>query len=149
MTKTVAGISSITEADVERFREDGFLVVEGLIAAAQVESIRDRFERLFNGEFDTGVYPDEWYWRTGMSLPDVTRHMANLWKSDLTIAGLATSAEIGRTAARPGRLARGAPGSGHPVDETAPMQADLAAPGRLVRRFPRSAGDVDLLGRLG
>ena len=129
MAEAVAGISSITEAYIARFREDGFLVVDGLLGAAQVRSIRDRFERLFNGEFDTGVDPDEWYWRTGMSLPDVTRHMANLWKSDSTIAGLATSAEIGRAAAR---LARGAPGSGHPLDEAAPMQTDLAAPGRVV-----------------
>ena len=100
MTEAIAGLSAITEAHVARFREDGFLVVEGLLGAVQVRRIRDRFEGLFDGEFDTGVYPDEWYWRTGMSLPDVTRHMANLWKSDLTIAGLATSAEIGRAAAR-------------------------------------------------
>jgi ectoine hydroxylase-related dioxygenase (phytanoyl-CoA dioxygenase family) len=55
---------------------------------------------LFRGEFETGVYPDEWYWREGMSLPDVTRHMSNAWKADLTIARLVLSEAIARAAAR-------------------------------------------------
>ena len=62
--------------------------------------MRESFPKLFAGKFDTGIYPDEWYWREGMSLPDVTRHMANAWKADLTIAKLALSADIGRAAAR-------------------------------------------------
>ena len=33
-----------------------------------------------------------------MSLPDVTRHMANAWKADLTVAKLALSADVGRAA---------------------------------------------------
>ena len=53
-----------------------------------------------SGKFDTGIYPDEWYWREGMSLPDVTRHMANAWKADLTIARLALSADVGLAAAQ-------------------------------------------------
>jgi hypothetical protein len=61
--------------------------------------LRGRFPLLFAGKFDTGVYPDEWYWREGMSLPDVTRHMANAWKADLTVAKLALSESIGRFAA--------------------------------------------------
>ncbi len=37
-----------------------------------------------------------------MSLPDVTRHMANAWKSDLAVASLVLSADIGLAAARLG-----------------------------------------------
>jgi phytanoyl-CoA hydroxylase len=98
MAIATGGLSSIGEPEIEAFREDGFLVVDGVLDQADVVRIRDRFESLFDGDFETGVYPDEWYWRTGMSLPDVTRHMANLWKSDLTIASLVVSAEIGRIA---------------------------------------------------
>ena len=83
---------------VERFAEDGFLVVENAISEEQIEALRASFPRLFAGDFDTGVYPDEWYWRDGMSLPDVTRHMANAWKADLTVAKLSLSQDIGRAA---------------------------------------------------
>jgi hypothetical protein len=72
------------EAEVAAFRRDGFLVVERLLSAERVAALQERFPRLFAGKFDIGVYLDEWYWREGMSLPDVTRHMANAWKSDLT-----------------------------------------------------------------
>lgn len=93
-------LADLQRADVERFERDGFLVVEGVLSAERIEMLRESFPRLFSGKFDTGIYPDEWYWREGMSLPDVTRHMANAWKADLTVAKLALSADIGRAAAR-------------------------------------------------
>ncbi len=86
--------------DIERFQQDGFLIVEGVLSAERIEALRKSFPKLFAGKFDTGIYPDEWYWREGMSLPDVTRHMANAWKADLTVAKLALSADVGRAAAR-------------------------------------------------
>jgi ectoine hydroxylase-related dioxygenase (phytanoyl-CoA dioxygenase family) len=87
--------------DITRFREQGFLIVKNVIASEDVARLRDRFPLIFAGKFDTGVYPDEWHWREGMSLPDVTRHMGNAWKSDLTVAKLALSRQI---AAAVGRL---------------------------------------------
>lgn len=87
-------------ADAKReFDERGYLVIGSLLAAEEIEALRGRFEPLFHGEFETGVFPDEWYWREGMNLPDVTRHMANAWKCDLTVARLVTTPEIGRAAA--------------------------------------------------
>ena len=65
------------------------------LGAERIACLRESFPKLFAGKFDTGVYPDEWYSREGMSLPDVTRHMANAWKADLTLAMVALSAEIG------------------------------------------------------
>jgi phytanoyl-CoA hydroxylase len=91
-------LARIGEAEIARFRRDGFLVVERVLSAERVEALRESFPKLFAGRFDTGVYPDEWYWREGMSLPDVTRHMANAWKADLAVARLALSADIGRAA---------------------------------------------------
>ena len=81
------------------FARDGFVVIERLLDDATVRALRDRFDPLFAGQFETGQYPDEWYWREGMSLPDVTRHMANAWKSDRTIARTVLSSEIGELAA--------------------------------------------------
>jgi ectoine hydroxylase-related dioxygenase (phytanoyl-CoA dioxygenase family) len=92
-------LGGLDRAAIERFGRDGFVIVERFLSAERIEALRERFPRLFAGKFDTGVYPDEWYWREGMSLPDVTRHMANAWKSDLTVARLVLSADIGRAAA--------------------------------------------------
>jgi ectoine hydroxylase-related dioxygenase (phytanoyl-CoA dioxygenase family) len=91
-------LAALGEREIERFRRDGYLIIEGLLSTERVKALRDSFPKLFAGRFDTGIYPDEWYWREGMSLPDVTRHMANAWKSDLTVARLALSADLGRTA---------------------------------------------------
>ncbi len=89
----------LSEEQIQKFNQDGFLVFKHLIDVEFANQLADRFERLFAGEFDTGIYPDEWYWRSGMSLPDVTRHMGNVWKSDRTIASLVLSAEIARLVA--------------------------------------------------
>src|SRR5260221_7054411 len=92
-------LAGIGEDEIARFRRDGFLVVEGMLSEPRIAALRERFPLLFAGRFDTGIYPDEWYWREGMSLPGVPRHMANAWKADLTVARLALSTDIGRAAA--------------------------------------------------
>jgi len=51
------------------------------------------------GEFDTGIYPDEWHWREGMSRDDVTREIVNSWKCDRTIASVVLSERLGQLAA--------------------------------------------------
>jgi len=76
------------------------VIVECFLSDDRIVALRDSFPKLFAGRFDTGIYPDEWHWREGMSLPDVTRHMANAWKSDLAVARLALSADLGRAACR-------------------------------------------------
>src|SRR6201996_9864975 len=94
----LSSLARISDADVGRFRKDGFLIVERFLSEQRIDALRESFPRLFAGKFDTGIYPDEWYWREGMSLPDVTRHMANAWKADLTVAKLALSADVGHAA---------------------------------------------------
>lgn len=90
----------LTRTDIEQFQDRGFIIKERVLSPVLLEALRERFPKLFAGEFDTGVYPDEWYWREQMSLPDVTRHMGNAWKSDLTVAGLVLSETIASAAAR-------------------------------------------------
>ena len=89
---------SLSGSQIESFHRDGFVVLPNVLSEAALEKLRASFPRIFAGDFDTGIYPDEWHWREGMSLPDVTRHMANAWKSDLAIANFALSPEIGRAA---------------------------------------------------
>src|SRR6185369_16594752 len=89
----------VSAEQIERFARDGYLVIERLLQPEIVAAVRARFEPLFAGEFETGIYPDEWYWRAGMSLPDITRHMGNAWKSDRTVARVALSAAVGEIVA--------------------------------------------------
>ena len=99
MPFSIPALSKLTPEDRIAFGNDGFIVIENALNQDQVARLRASFPRLFKGDFDTGVYPDEWHWREGVSLPDVTRHIGNAWKSDLAIANLALSPDIGRAAA--------------------------------------------------
>jgi len=64
-----------------------------------IRRMLDRFDGFWNGKFETGIYPDEWHWRKGMSLPDVTREICNIWKCDRLFAGVILSSGFGRLAA--------------------------------------------------
>ncbi len=89
----------LTANQIQQFQEDGFLILDRLLPADLSERLIERMQGLFQGEFETGIYPDEWYWRPGLSLPNITREICNAWKCDLTIASLVLSAEIGRLTA--------------------------------------------------
>jgi 2-oxoglutarate-dependent dioxygenase len=91
---------SLTEKHVHDFRRDGFVVVEDVLAAPEIESARAKFEPLFSGKFETGLYPDEWNWRQGRGPNDLTRQICNGWKSDLTIAAIVLREEVGEACAR-------------------------------------------------
>lgn len=90
---------SVSASQIEQFRADGFLIVERFLSAAEVEAARTRFEPLFRGEFETGLFPDEWNWCDGRDPPDRTRQICNGWKSDRTIARIVLKEEIGRICA--------------------------------------------------
>ncbi len=89
----------LTEQHIAQFNEDGFLVIDDLIDRALVEQLAERIEPIFAGDFETGIYPDEWHWRPGMSLPDITREICNVWKSDRLFASVVLSETIGRITA--------------------------------------------------
>lgn len=89
-----------TPEQIEQFHSDGFVIVPKLIEDEIIEKLKSRISPLFHGEFETGVYPDEWYWREGMSLNDVTREMCNAWKSDRTLASVVTSSYLGKLASQ-------------------------------------------------
>src|SRR4030088_657544 len=55
----------LTPAQIEQFNADGFLILDRFLSAEEVALARTRFEPLFRGEFETGLYPDGWKWREG------------------------------------------------------------------------------------
>jgi ectoine hydroxylase-related dioxygenase (phytanoyl-CoA dioxygenase family) len=97
----------LNEKHVEKFNRDGFVIVEGMLSSSEIDRARARFEPLFSGTFETGLYPDEWNWRMGRDRQDLTRQICNAWKSDLTIASIVLKPTVGEVAAR----LRGWPGA--------------------------------------
>lgn len=89
----------LTNDQVKSFRDDGFVVVRHVLDLKAIDDARARFEPLFRGEFETGLQPDEWNWRTGGGAPDVTRQICNGWKADHTIASIVLREDIGRACA--------------------------------------------------
>ena len=81
---------------IDQFRNDGFLVVENLLDFETVEILRQRFEHLFRGEFETGISPDEVNWQVGESDPSLTRQICNGWKADFMIARTVFRTDLGR-----------------------------------------------------
>jgi ectoine hydroxylase-related dioxygenase (phytanoyl-CoA dioxygenase family) len=80
----------------EQFHDYGYLIVPAFNSEADVKAALSRFEPLFRGEFETGLQPDEWNWREGISPENHTRQICNGWKSDLAIARLVLAEKVGR-----------------------------------------------------
>ena len=93
----MSGDWSATER--EAFDRDGFVVVPGFLDEETLARLRDRFEPLFAGEWETGIKPDEVNWLRGRDPEDRTRQICNGWKADRTIAAQVLSERSGRLAA--------------------------------------------------
>ena len=89
----------LSATDIQNFERDGFVIINNVLSPAQIESARSRFEKLFSGDFETGIQPDEWNWKNGDD-PALTRQICNAWKSDRTIASIVLRTDIGRACAR-------------------------------------------------
>jgi ectoine hydroxylase-related dioxygenase (phytanoyl-CoA dioxygenase family) len=89
----------LTKEHVDAFDRDGFVVVHDVLDAESIAMARSRFEPLFQGKFETGLYPDEWNWRAGRDRDDLTRQICNAWKSDLRIAAIVLRPDVGKAAA--------------------------------------------------
>ena len=87
---------TFTPDQIDQFQAQGYLVLDNLLTPAQVAELTERFDPLFDTQFETGIYPDEWYGRPGLSQPNATRQMTGLWRCDRTVAGYSLSGEIAR-----------------------------------------------------
>jgi phytanoyl-CoA hydroxylase len=87
---------ALSQSQIAQFQKQGFLVLEKFLPLDLVEQIDSRLDPLFATCFETGIYPDEWHGRPGLSQPNATRQMVGLWRCDRTIASVSLSAEIAR-----------------------------------------------------
>jgi ectoine hydroxylase-related dioxygenase (phytanoyl-CoA dioxygenase family) len=93
-------VESWSDEQLGRFNRDGFVVVEeGFVDADAVALLRERFEPLFAGSYETGIRPDEVNWVPGRDPEDRTRQICNGWKADSRIAAQVLSERTGRLAA--------------------------------------------------
>lgn len=94
-------IEAFTPDQVAVFERKGFLIVEeGLVPGNALEPLRERYLRLFDGEYEAGIRPDEVNWVPGRDPEDRTRQLCNAWKSDTVVAAQVLSERIGRLAAQ-------------------------------------------------
>ncbi len=93
---------ALPDTAVAAFHRDGFVVIERLIDADTVARLRQRFSALFDGEFESGLVPDEVNWRRGRDPDSATRQICNAWKGDRFVAAVALDPAIGRACARLG-----------------------------------------------
>ena len=94
-------IEAFSEEQVEAFDGDGFLIVEeGLVSPRALDLLRERYEPLFDGVYETGVKPDEVTWVPGRVPEDRTRQICNGWRADTVIAAQVLSERTGRLGAQ-------------------------------------------------
>ncbi|MSQ66944.1 MAG: phytanoyl-CoA dioxygenase family protein [Gammaproteobacteria bacterium] len=92
----------LTDQQIAAFRTDGFIAVAQIISPEEVALVRERYEELFQGRWETGLMPDEVNWREGRDPPDHTRQICNGWKADRYLASVLLQPAIGRACARLG-----------------------------------------------
>lgn len=85
----------LSTANRKQFDDDGFLVVDELIDPSLLPRLHQAFEKIFHGDFETGVRPDEVNWQEGESDPDRARQICNGWKASRDIARVVLDASLG------------------------------------------------------
>jgi hypothetical protein len=85
-----------TQEQIELYRRDGFVVVEEFLPPHEVETLREHFAAAFRHEWETGLRPDEVNYEPGVTPPDKTRQLCNVWKADRTLAATVLSERNGR-----------------------------------------------------
>ena len=94
-------IESWAPEQLEAFERDGFLIVErGFIDQDAIGELRAAFERLYAGEYESGIRPDEVNWVAGRDPEDRTRQICNGWKADPAIAAQVLAERTGRLSAQ-------------------------------------------------
>ncbi|MFP6741135.1 MAG: phytanoyl-CoA dioxygenase family protein, partial [Alphaproteobacteria bacterium] len=89
----------LTPAQTAQFHADGMVQIDRIIDDKTVEALRRAYDRLFRGEFTTGVTPDEVNWQEGTGDPSLSRQICNGWKADPEIARIMLREDFGRTLA--------------------------------------------------
>ncbi len=97
----MATVADLAVEQLAAFERDGFLIIEeGLVPERALPLLRERFLRLFDGDYATGIKPDEVNWVRGRDPEDRTRQICNGWKADDVVAAQVLSERTGRLAAQ-------------------------------------------------
>jgi ectoine hydroxylase-related dioxygenase (phytanoyl-CoA dioxygenase family) len=88
-----------TPAQIAGYRRDGFLVVQEFMPQNELTEVRAHFAQAFAHEWETGLAPDEVNYTAGVTPPDRTRQLCNVWKADRTLARTTLSRRNGAFAA--------------------------------------------------
>ena len=96
----LARMGGPTAGQVESYQRDGFLIVERFLETSDLERIRAHFMSVFEHEWETGLAPDEVNYVPGVTAPDLTRQLCNVWKADRVLAGVTLSRQVGEFATR-------------------------------------------------
>ncbi len=86
---------SITKSELDTFLAEGFVTKDSMIAPAAVAALKPAFAAVFNGQFETGVAPDEVNWQYANGDPALTRQICNGWKANRTIASTVLQESLG------------------------------------------------------
>jgi|SRR5437588_219732 len=89
-----------TADQIESYRRDGFLVLDRLLEPDEIQRVREHFARVFEHQWETGLAPDEINYFPGVTPPDLTRQLCNVWKADRVLAATVLSARMGEFGAR-------------------------------------------------
>ena len=84
----------LTKEHCEFFHKNGYIVFENFLNESLMDPLISRFIPVFDGKFDTGVYPDEWYGGRNSTYPHITKEICNVWKSDTKLAQIVLSSQI-------------------------------------------------------
>ncbi len=82
-------------AEIERYRRDGFLIVEEFLPTEELEQVREHFADVFEHRWENGLAPDEVNYVPGVTAPNLTRQMCNVWKADRVLASVTLSPDVG------------------------------------------------------
>jgi len=67
---------------LDSFNKNGFIIFDKFIDLNFLDKLKNKFEPLFKGEFETGIEPDEWNWKFKKDPINLTRQICNAWKAD-------------------------------------------------------------------
>jgi ectoine hydroxylase-related dioxygenase (phytanoyl-CoA dioxygenase family) len=94
----LAVVGGPTPGQIESYRRDGFLIVERFLEPVELDRIREHFMRVFEHEWETGIAPDEVNYVPGVTEPELTRQLCNVWKADRVLARVTLSRRVGEFA---------------------------------------------------
>jgi ectoine hydroxylase-related dioxygenase (phytanoyl-CoA dioxygenase family) len=95
------GLESVvlSQDDIAQWCERGYHFHHGVFTADEVAAIREGCEDVLQGKYETGIAPDDIYWKPGDN-PLAMHKIDNAWKANRTIAQAVTNPRMGQIAAQ-------------------------------------------------